>query len=409
MRVPYSQNASMHPDPRARHAAAAIAAARRTGDIHPFRVMEVLARAQALEASGRRVIHMEIGEPDFTAAPPVVEATARALRSGKTAYTDSLGLPALRSAIAQHYATGFGCEVPASRIAVTSGASGALLLALALYVEPGREFLVPDPGYPGYRHFVRLFEGMPRSLPVSPAQSFQPTARNVEQAWTPATAGLILGTPSNPSGTTVAQEELVRIAQVVRARGGVLFVDEIYQNLVYGRNPTTAFGLPGEVVLVNSFSKYFCMTGWRLGWAVLPESKVRLFERLAQHLYICPPTLSQHGALAAFEAATLKIFEQRRQEYEKRRDYLVRALKRTGLRIPAEPTGAFYIYADCSAFADDSRRFALELLEREAVALTPGLDFGSNGTSNYVRLAYTQPLEVLEQGVERLTRFCGRG
>lgn len=392
-----------------RHASGAIAAARRAGDIQPFQVMEVLARARAIEGGGRRVIHMEIGEPDFTAPAPVVEAAARALREGRTAYTDSLGMPQLREAIARHYGTALDCGVPASRIAVTCGGSGALLLVLALYLEPGKEILVPDPGYPGYRHFVRLFEGVPRPLCVSAEQAFQPSARDIELAWTPATAGVLLGSPSNPSGTALTQPELGRIADAVAARGGVLWVDEIYQHLVYGREPVTAFGLPGEVVLVNSFSKYFCMTGWRLGWAVLPEAKMRFFERLAQHLYICPPTLSQHAALGAFDAESLQRFEAHRLEFGRRRDFLASALRKIGLGIPAEPTGAFYVYADCSAFAPDSKRFALDLLEQEAVAVTPGLDFGSNGTSNFIRLAYTQPLEALEEGAERLARFCGRG
>lgn len=399
----------MHSGHGARRVSNAIAAARRAADIQPFQVMEVLARARAIEGSGRRVIHMEIGEPDFKAPPPVVAAATRALQQGSTAYTDSLGMPRLREAIARHYAAAFGCQVPASRIAVTSGASGALLLALALYLEPGREVLVPDPGYPGYRHLVRLFDGIARPLCVAAEQAFQPSARDIELAWTPATAGVLLGSPSNPSGTALTHGELERIAQVVAVRQGVLWVDEIYQHLVYGRDPVTAFGLPGEVVLVNSFSKYFCMTGWRLGWAVLPESKMKLFERLAQHLYICPPTLSQHAALGAFDAQSLRIFEAHRLEFGERRDFLVSALRRIGLCIPAEPTGAFYVYADCSAFAPDSRRFALDLLEQEAVAVTPGLDFGSNGTSNFIRLAYTQPLEALEEGAERLARFCGRG
>ncbi len=398
----------MQLDLSAQSALAAIAAARRTLEIHPFRVMEVLARARALEARGRHVVHMEIGEPDFSAAPSVVEAASRALRAGKTAYTNSLGLSELREAISRHYADSFGCTVPPSRIAVTAGGSGALLLALALYVEAGREFLVPDPGYPGYRHFVRVFEGRPSPLPVSSATAFHPTAGAVEEAWTPRTAGLVLGTPSNPSGTTLGKEELARIAAAIQVRGGVLLVDEIYQNLVFGQKPSTAFGLPGEVVLVNSFSKYFCMTGWRLGWAVLPEDKIALFERLAQHMFICPPTISQFAALAAFEDDARAVFEERRLELEKRRDFVVRELRLAGLQVPAEPTGAFYVYADCSSFTTDSTRFALELLDQEGLALTPGVDFGSNQTSTHVRIAYTQSLDALEAGIERLGRFCRR-
>src|SRR5262245_35125307 len=311
--------------------------------------MDVLARAHALEARGRRVIHMEIGEPDFTAAPPVVAAAARALRDGRSAYTPTLGLPGLRQAIARHYRKVFARKVSPERIAITSGASGGLLLALAAYVGPGDEILVPDPGYPGYRHMVRAFEGRARALNVTPASRFQPTLAMVRAAWRPRTRGLILGSPSNPTGTVIASKELKSIARFVAARRGVLIVDEIYQELVYGEPPATALGLPGEVVVINSFSKYFCMTGWRLGWVVLPRSRgnarVRDFEKLAQHLFICAPSIAQHAALQCFSRDSLRILERRRAEFERRRDFLVPALQRAGLEIPARPTGAFYVYA----------------------------------------------------------------
>ena len=384
-------------------------AARRAAEIQPFVVMDVLARAQALEAAGRRVIHMEIGEPDFTAAPQVVAAAARALRDGRTAYTATLGLPALREAIAAHYAARFAAAVPAGRIAVTAGASGGLLLTLALYVNPGDEILVPDPGYPGYRHMVRAFEGAARPLKVSPDSAFQPTLAMVRAAWTRRTRGLLLGSPANPTGTSIPRRELEKIADFVASRGGVLIVDEIYQGLTYGTAPATAVGLPGEVVVVNSFSKYFCMTGWRLGWVALPPSngnaRVREFEKLAQHLFICAPAIAQHAALACFSPSTLKILEQRRFEFQRRRDFFVPALERAGLTVPAQPTGAFYAYADCGM---DGKRFALDLLENAGVAATPGIDFGSNRTKRYVRFAYTRSMDDLEEAARRLARFCGR-
>ena len=380
--------------------------ARRAADIEPFQVMDVLARAQALEAAGRRVLHMEIGEPDFTAPDAVVEAGVRALRGGLTAYTATLGLPALREAIADFYALRFGERVDAARIVVTTGASGGLLLALAAYVDPGDEMLVPDPGYPGYRHFVRAFEGIARALPVSAQTAFQPTLPLVRAAWRAQTKGLVLGSPSNPTGTLVPREELVRIAAFVAERGGVLIVDEIYQGLVYGEPPASALGLPGEVVLVNSFSKYFCMTGWRLGWLVLPEARVRDVEKLAQHFTICAPSAAQHAALAAFEPATLQVLEERRREFERRRDFLVPALERAGLVVPARPTGAFYVYTDCAAFGSVAKRFALEMLEEAGVAATPGLDFGANGTQHCLRFAYTRGLADLEEAAARIARFC---
>ena len=377
--------------------------ARRAAEIEPFEVMDVLSRAQALERAGRRVVHMEIGEPDFTAPAPVVEAGIRALRDGRTAYTATLGLASLREAIAGHYEKRFGARVSPDRIAITSGASGGLLTVSALYVDAGDEILVPDPGYPGYRHFVRAFEGVAKILPVSAKSDFQPTLEMVRAAWGPRTKGMLLGSPSNPTGTLISREELQRIAAFIAAQEGVLLVDEIYQGLVYGMEPWTAFGLPGEVVLINSFSKYFCMTGWRLGWVVLPQDALRGFEKLAQHLFISAPAAAQHAALSAFDSQTLEILEARRKEFEKRRDFLVPALKKAGLSIPAEPHGAFYVYADCGG---DARRYARELLEREAVAATPGVDFGANGTERFVRFAYTRSMEDLEEAAERIARFA---
>ena len=377
--------------------------ARRAAEIEPFEVMDVLSRAQALERAGRRVVHMEIGEPDFTAPQPVVEAGVRALREGRTAYTATLGLPALRETVAAHYGARFGERLPAERVVITAGASGGLLTLAALYVDAGDELLVPDPGYPGYRHFVRAFEGRARALAVSAADNFQPTLALVRAAWGTRTKGLILGSPANPTGTVIERAELARIAEFIAERGGVLMVDEIYQGLTYGAEPWTALGLAGEVVVINSFSKYFCMTGWRLGWVVLPEHALRGFEKLAQHLFISAPAAAQHAACAAFSAEALAILEDRRAEFARRRDCLLSALKEAGLAVPAEPHGAFYIYADCGR---DARRFCLELLEREAVAATPGLDFGANGTAHHVRFAYTRPLAELEEAGERIRRFA---
>lgn len=295
-----------------------------------------------------------------------------------------------------------------SRIAITAGASGALLLALALLIDPGDELLVPDPGYPGYRHFVRTFEGVAKPIASQAEAMFQPTLELVAQAWSPRTIGLLLGSPANPSGTLIPASELRRIAEYLAERDGMLIVDEIYQGLVYGQKPITAFGLPGNVILVNSFSKYFCMTGWRLGWIVLPQDYVRAFEKLAQHLFICPPSIAQHAALAAFSPQSIEILEGRRQEFQRRRDFLVPALEQAGLRVPARPNGAFYVYADCSTMGADARRFALDLLEAEAVAATPGLDFGANATRHFMRFSYTRSMEDLEDGARRIKRYCGK-
>ncbi len=377
--------------------------ARRAAEIEPFEVMDVLSRAHALERAGRHVVHMEIGEPDFSAPAPVVEAGVRALREGRTAYTATLGLPELREAIASHYAKKFRASVPAGRVVVTSGASGGLLTVSALYVEPGDEVLVPDPGYPGYRHFVRAFEGRARALNVGAADNFQPTSAMVRDAWGPRTKGLLLGSPSNPTGTLIDRKELQAIAAFIAERGGVLIVDEIYQGLVYGTEPWTALGLPGDVVIINSFSKYFCMTGWRLGWVVLPEGAVRGFEKLAQHLFISAPSAAQHAACTAFDDESLRVLEERRGEFARRRDFLLPVLQQAGLSVPAEPHGAFYIYADCGG---DARRYCRDLLEKEAVAATPGVDFGANGTERFVRFAYTRAMGDLEEAASRITRFA---
>jgi aspartate/methionine/tyrosine aminotransferase len=238
---------------------------------------------------------------------------------------------------------------------------------------------------------------------VSAAEDFQPTLEMVRAAWGPRTKGLLLGSPSNPTGTLISRNELQRIAQFIAERDGVLFVDEIYQGLVYGMEPWTAFGLPGEVVLINSFSKYFCMTGWRLGWVVLPAAALRGFEKLAQHLFISAPAAAQHAAITAFSPETLSVLEERRKEFARRRDFLVPQLKKAGLGIPAEPHGAFYVYADCGG---DARAFAKDLLEKEAVAATPGVDFGANRTERFVRFAYTRSMEDLEEAARRLARFA---
>jgi aspartate/methionine/tyrosine aminotransferase len=256
---------------------------------------------------------------------------------------------------------------------------------------------------------VRAFEGAARPLRVAAEDDFQPTLAMVRAAWGRRTRGLLLGSPSNPTGTVIARDELARIARFVAERRGVLIVDEIYQGLTYGKpggeRASTALGLPGEVVIVNSFSKYFCMTGWRLGWVVLPRRRMREFEKLAQHLTICAPSVAQHAALACFLPASLKILERRRIEFQRRRDFLVPALARAGLGVPAAPTGAFYVYAACPGRNVDARRFALALLEQEGVAATPGIDFGSNGTNRFVRFAYTRAMADLEEAALRLKRF----
>ena len=379
--------------------------AARVHEIAPFHVMEVQTAARALEAAGRSVIHMEIGEPDFPTPQPVLDAALAGIAGGGVYYTSALGLPELRRAIAGHYRERFGVEVAPERIVVTAGSSAALLLTLALLVNRDQQILLADPGYPCNRHFVRTLEGEAVGVPVGPESAYQLTAALVEQYWTPRTRGVLIASPSNPTGTTVAWDELRKIAGVVAARGGALIVDEIYLGLTYNGEARTALGLSDDIFVISSFSKYFNMTGWRLGWLVAPEWHVRDIEKLAQNLYISPATPSQRAALACFTPETLAIVEERRREFQARRDFLVPALRKLGFGVPVMPTGGFFVYADCSAFGLDSERFALEALEATGVAFTPGVDFGRHRPESHVRMAYTIARPLLEEGIARLARW----
>lgn len=379
--------------------------AQRMGEIAPFYVMELLGRARELEAQGRSIIHMEIGEPDFTTPQTILDAAQQAIVKGKTLYTPALGLPELRQAISNHYRECHNAEVPVERIVITPGASGALLLALGVLLNPGDEVLMADPGYPCNRHFVRFIEGKARAVDVGADSHYQLTQQHLKQAWRDNTVAAMLATPSNPTGTLIPAEEMVEMERFVRERGGRLLVDEIYHGLVYGEQTPSALALSDEIFLVNSFSKYFCMTGWRLGWLVVPDAYISAVEKLMQNLFIAAPTLAQHAALAAFSEETTDILEQRRRAFEQRRDYLLPALRELGFNIPITPEGAFYLYADCSKFSDDSYQFAQSLLEEAGVAVTPGRDFGDNRASQHLRFAYTTSMEQLQEGVARLKRY----
>ncbi|MCG6876864.1 MAG: pyridoxal phosphate-dependent aminotransferase [Betaproteobacteria bacterium] len=376
--------------------------AARMAEIEPFHVMEIQRRALELEAAGRRIVHMEIGQPDFSAPQPVIDAAIAALRRDPMGYAASLGLPALRAAIARFYGDRYGVEVDPRRVIVTAGASGAFIITLGALVDPGDEVLMPDPCYPCNRHFVRLFEGKARTVAVDERTHYQLGLAEVQANWGPRTRGVLLASPSNPTGTIVPTAALAAIIDWVHGRGGFVLVDEIYHELVYGEPLPTALALSDEVFLVSSFSKYFCMTGWRLGWIVAPERYVRGLERLAQNAFICAPVPSQHAALAAFEPATIAILEERRLEFQRRRDFLVPALRDLGFRVPITPEGAFYVYAGIERFGLDSHALAHRLIEEAGVAITPGLDFGANQPEQYVRFAYTRAIEELREGVDRL-------
>jgi aspartate/methionine/tyrosine aminotransferase len=383
--------------------------ARRMADIQPFHVMEILKRAHELAAAGRDIIHLEVGEPDFPSPAPIVEAAQRFLAGGHVHYTPALGLTALREAIARFYRDRFGADVSPERIIVTPGASGALMLALAVLTNPGDEWLQPDPGYPSNRHLVRSFEGIAKALPVDASSRFQPTPAHVDAAWSPRTRGLMVASPANPTGTLLSLDEIVALQQAVSTRGGVLIVDEIYQGLNYGIEASTALSRLDDVFVVNSFSKYFGMTGWRLGWMVAPQAYVREIEKLAQHFFISPSTPAQHAALAAFEPGTLEILEARRHAFAERRNALLPALRELGFRFATEPQGAFYLYADISGLADSSESLARRLIEEAGVATTPGLDFGDNAPERHLRIAYTTDESRLVEAAERIARVVHAG
>jgi len=382
--------------------------ARRAAEIEAFRVMDILARARALEAQGRAIVHMEIGEPDFPSPDPVIRAGIAALEAGHTHYTPALGLPALREAIAVHYRSRHGVHVAPERIVVTPGSSGALLLAMGALLDPGDEVLLADPGYPCNRHFVRFAEGRAVGVPTGPATAYQLTAELAERHWTPRTRAAMVASPSNPAGTLLSLEALRALHGVAWRRGGALIVDEIYHGLTYGCEAPTALAVSDEIFVINSFSKYFGMTGWRLGWLVAPEPFVPALDRLAQNLFLAAPTVAQHAALAAFQPETLRILEARREEFRRRRDFLLPALREIGFDMPVTPEGAFYLYADCSRFSRDSEDFARRLLEEAGVAVTPGVDFGRFEPETHLRFAYTTDMERLREGVERIARFVGK-
>jgi aspartate/methionine/tyrosine aminotransferase len=377
---------------------------RRSQEIEPFHVMSLLARAQALEQAGHDVIHLEIGEPDFTTAAPIVQAGQAALAAGHTRYTAARGLPALRAAIAGFYGTRYNVDLDPERILVTPGGSGALLLASSLLVDPDRHWLLADPGYPCNRHFLRLVEGAAQLVPVGPQTAYQLTPSLVETHWNAASVGALVASPANPTGTVLSAAQLGALSASLKARGGHLVVDEIYHGLTYGMDAASVLQVDDEAFVLNSFSKYYGMTGWRLGWLVAPPQAVPELEKLAQNLYISASSIAQHAALACFEPDTIALFEQRRHAFQARRDYLLPALRALGFRIEVEPEGAFYLYCDVSDFTDDAQAFCTHFLETEHVAFTPGLDFGHYRANQHVRLAYTQEIPRLEEAVSRIRR-----
>ncbi|MYN13190.1 pyridoxal phosphate-dependent aminotransferase [Pusillimonas sp. TS35] len=381
--------------------------AKRTEQVMPFYAVELFKQASLLQAQGRDIISLGIGEPDFTAPAQVLETLHRAAEAGLSGYTSPAGLPLLRDAIARYYDTTFGASIDPSRVVVTSGASGALLLAAMALINPGDEVLMPDPSYPANQNFIMSAGGVPRLIPSSAAQRFHLSAQDVRGHWGPATRGVLIASPSNPTGASMAREDLRALIAEVRRHDGFIIMDEIYLGLYYDDAPLSALTLDDDIVVINSFSKYFHMTGWRLGWLITPADMVPAIEKLAASLAICAPSLAQHAAITCFEPEVMQIYENRRLSFRQRRDYLLPELDHLGLRVPVRPDGAFYIYADISGLGQESTVFSHRLLHEAGVAVVPGLDFGPAHAGHTIRLSYATGLDRLQEAIGRIGSFLG--
>lgn len=373
----------------------------------PFHAVELFKEANALIAQGKDIISLGIGEPDFTAPPSVVEALHRAAAAGQAQYTPPSGTDALKEALCHYYKNHFNADVDPDQIMVTAGASGALSLATLALINHGDEVLLPDPSYPANQNFILAAGGVPRLIPSTPEKRYQLTAEDVEKHWTDKTRGVLIASPSNPTGATIDPEDLKALIKAVKARNGFIIMDEIYLGLYYEDKPQSALCLDPNLIIINSFSKYFHMTGWRLGWMILPKHIRPAVEKIAASLAICAPALAQHAALACFEPEAMEIYEQRRLAFKARRDFLLPAFESLGLHVPVKPDGAFYIYADITQHSNDSDDFSHRLLHEALVAAVPGLDFGPAYAKQMVRFSYATSLERLEQAVERMHKFLG--
>ncbi len=369
-------------------------------EITSFIVMDILERAKELEAKGVDVVHMEVGEPDFPSPDEVIEAGVKALCDKKTAYTQSVGIPELREAISGYYLDQYKLEIGPERIILTPGSSPALLAAIRICTEGDRVCGLPDPGYPCYKNMARFLGGRFVSLPVEAEGGFKVFPYQLDGI-----GALVINSPANPTGTVYGREELGLLVEEAAKRGVAIISDEIYHGITYDKPASSVLEFTDEAIVVNGFSKFFLMTGWRLGWMVVPRKMVRLVQSIVQNLFICPPAAAQYAALACFEGAVLAQFREKVKIYRKRRDFIVEALSEMGLNVGVMPQGAFYVYANVSKYTQDSYSFAKRALEEAHIGITPGVDFGDNKTRLYVRFSYANTLERLGEGMRRLREW----
>jgi aspartate/methionine/tyrosine aminotransferase len=376
--------------------------ASRTKEISPFVVMQLLQRAEEYERVGKTVVHLEVGEPDFQTAEPIVDAAHAAIDAGRTKYTSASGIPDLRERISAYYQS-MGVSVSSDRIMVTSGASGGLTLLAGLLLDPTDRLLITDPGYPCNDVFARLVGAIPKPIAVSAEHRFQPTLANFQSAWCEQTRGALLASPGNPTGTMLSAQDLADMAAFALSRQGFLILDEIYQGL-HHREPEYVSGLAvtKDVYVLNSFSKFFGMTGWRLGWVVVPDHAIEPITALAQNLFISPSAPAQYAALAAFDDDAMAIHKARQQAFVSRAGLLSRGLEALGFTIPVVPDGAFYLYVDISHTGMNSTDFCWRLIDEYQVAVTPGADFGCHQAESHVRFAYTTDEQSIALGLERI-------
>ncbi len=378
---------------------------KRSKTLSPFHVMDILAQAKALSQQGKTIYHMEVGEPDFPTAECIINAGIKALEQFKTHYTPALGLPELRNAVAEYYDRKFSIRINPQRIIITPGASGAIQLVMTCLLDAGENILLADPGYPCNRNIAQVLAVEPIAIAVNAESNYQLNADLVGKHWNENTRAAMVATPSNPTGTLLPRHQLIELCQLIEQKKGRLIVDEIYQGLVYDDHDYTALEFSDECFIINSFSKYFGMTGWRIGWMVVPECYVDAIDRIAQNVFLAPPTISQYAALTALKESTQHVLDERRDVFKQRRDFLLPALEQLGFEIAAKPQGAFYIYANCERFTDDSYTWVKQLLNEQGVALTPGIDFGTHLANKHCRFAYTLSLELLEQAVNKIDAF----